>query len=174
MTNRAFLIIIGLAILVAFIGMIMTNIASDYATISLAWDMFDYGLRIGGFTGFIMLLINGTFIKTKYFRIAQGLFAFVVIGALLKILHWTSYSDLIIIVGVIGIALVYFFSFYKKPIKKRLDYLKLVWVLANYTFAILVFQHLIRREYTEVGNYLLWLVIIDFAVTGLKNKTLFR
>ena len=174
MNNRLFLSIIGLVILTSFIGIILTNISSESETIELGWNMFDYGMRIGSFVGLIMLLSNGTFIKTKYFKIAQGIISFVIIGALLKIMHWTEYANLIIIVGLIGIAICYFLHFSKKPIKKRLDYLKLLWVIVSYTFAILGFLHLINRDYAEIGNYLLWLTIIDFAITGQKNGTIFK
>ncbi|WP_299315995.1 hypothetical protein [uncultured Aquimarina sp.] len=174
MNNRLFLIIIGLGILSAFIGIIMTNLASEYEMIDLGWNLFDYGLRIGGFIGFFMLLSNGTFIKTKYFKIAQGIFAIVIIGVLLKIMHWTAYANHIIVVGLIGIATSYLLSFLKKPIKKRLDYLKLIWVITSYSCGILAFLHLIKREYAELGTYVLWLTIIDFAITGLKNGTIFK
>ena len=136
--------------------------------------MFDYGMRIGSFVGLIMLLLNGTFIKTKYFKIAQGMIAIIIIGTLLKIMHWTRYANLIIVVGLIGIALSYFLHFAKKPIKKRLDYLKLLWIIISYTFAILILLRLISRDYAEFGNYLLWLTIIDFAITGQKNGTIFK
>ena len=174
MNNKSFLIIIGVSILLAFIGITLTNIASENEMIELGSKMFDYGIRIGSFVGLIMLLINGTFIKTKYFKITQGLIAFIIIGALLKIMHWTEYANHIIIFGLIGIAILYFLHFSKKPIKNRLDYLKLIWVFVSYTVAILGFLHLINRDYKELGNYILWLTIIDFAITGQKKGTIFK
>jgi len=174
MNNRYFLTIIGLLIMLSFIGIILTNISSESETVELGWNMFEYGSRIGGFVGLIMLLSKGTFIKTKYYKIAQGIISFVIIGALLKIMHWTEYANLIVITGLIGIAMCYFLHFSKKPIKKRLDYLKLLWVFVSYSFAILGFLHIINRDYAEIGNYLLWLTIIDFAITGQKNGTIFK
>lgn len=174
MRNKLFLILIGIGVLTAFIGIITTNVSNEYETMDLGWNIFDYGLWISGILGFLLLISNGTFIKTKYFKITQGLIPFIIIGALLKILHWTSYDDYIIILGLIGIMIVYFFSFTKKPIKKRLDYLKLIWVIVSYTLGILSFLHLIKRDLTELGNYILWLAVIDFAVSGLKNGTIFR
>ncbi|GHC65741.1 GldL-related protein [Ulvibacter litoralis] len=174
MRNKLLLILIGLGILTVFIGIIVANITTDYETMDLGWILFDYGLWISGILGFILLVSNGTFIRTKYFKITQGIIAFIIIGALLKILHWTSYANLIIICGLIGIMIVYFLSFTKKPIKSRLDYLKLLWVLVSYTLGILSFLHLIRRDLTELSNYILWLAIFDFAVSGLKNGTIFR
>lgn len=174
MNNRLFLTIIGLVILSSFTGIILTNISSESETVELGWNMFDYGMRIGSFVGVIMLLSNGTFIKTKYFKIAKGIISFVIIGALLKIMHWTEYANHIIILGLIGIVICYFLHFSEKPIKIRLDYLKLLWLIVSYTFAILGFLHLINKDYAEIGNYTLWLTIIDFAITGQKNGTIFK
>ena len=168
------LILIGIGILTAFIGILTANITSDYETMDFGWSLFDYGLWISGILGFVLLVLNGTFIKTKYFKITQGLIALIIIGALLKILHWTSFADYIIIGGLIGIMIAYTLSFTKKPIKKRLDYLKLIWVIASYTLGILSFLHLISRDLIEVSNYILWLAVIDFAVSRLKNGTIFR
>ena len=172
--NRYFLIIIGLVIIISFIGIILTNTASESETIGLGWNMFDYGIRIGSFVGLIMLLLNGTFIKTKYFKIAQGIVVVIIIGVLLKIMHWTIYVNLVIVMGLIGIVLSYFLHFAKKPFKIRLDYLKLLWIIVSHAFAILILLRLIRRDYAEFGNYLLWLTIIDFAITGQKNGTIFK
>ena len=174
MRNKLLLILIGLGILTAFIGIVIANVTTDFQTAELGFSLFDFGLWISGILGFILLIVNGTFIKTKYFKIAQGVIAVIIIGALLKILHWTSYANLIIIGGLIGIIILYFLSFLKKPIKKRLDYIKLIWVIVSYTLGILSFLHLIKRDLTEISNYILWLAVIDFAVSGLKNGTIFR
>ncbi|MES2575249.1 MAG: hypothetical protein V4572_09925 [Bacteroidota bacterium] len=174
MNNRIFLIIIGIGILSSFIGITLTYTSSDYETIELGRTTFDYGLRISSLIGLIMLLYNGTFVNTKYFKIVQVIVALVIVGALLRIMHWIPYTDHIIIIGLIGIAISYFLSFLNKPIKKRLDYLKLTWVITTYTLASLILLHLINREYSELGTYILWLTIIDFAVTGQKNRTIFQ
>ena len=173
MRNKLLLILIGLGILTAFIGIIVEYVTTDFETAELGLSLFDFGLWISGTLGFLLLVLNGTFIKTKYFKIAQGIIAIIIIGALLKILHWTSYANLIIIGGLIGIMVLYFLSFVKKPIKKRLDYLKLIWVIVSYTLGILSFLHLIKRDLTEISNYILWLAVIDFAVSGLKSGKLF-
>ncbi len=173
MSNRIFLIIIGLSILTAFIGIILANTASENETIQLGSQMFDYGMRIGSFVGLILLMVNGTFVNTIYFKIVLGLNTYVIIGVLIKIMHW-SYADFILISGMISIASLYSFYFFKKPRKTRLDYFKLIWVFVSYTSVILGLMNMIELEFTKISNYLLWLAIIDFAVTKKKNGTLFK
>jgi len=56
-------------------------------------SMYFYGLRIGGMTGLILMLTNGTFIGTKNFKVAQAGVAIVVVGINLKILHWTAFAS---------------------------------------------------------------------------------
>jgi len=171
MKNKILLTTIGLGLLSALIGIIIVNLTSDYQIMDLGWNMFDYGIWVGLVSGFILLLINGTFIKTRFFKISQGFFALILIGAVLKILHWTTYSNLIMIIGIIGIIISYLLSFLKKPIKKRLDYIKLSWVIVGYTLSILSLMRIIRLELTELSNYILWLAIIEFSIIELKNKS---
>ncbi|CAL2081464.1 conserved membrane protein of unknown function [Tenacibaculum sp. 190524A02b] len=174
MNNRQFLISISLGVLSSFIGVIMTNMSSEEEMINLGWNMFDYGIRIGTFLGIIMLLSNGTFIKTKYFKISQGVFSLVIIGALFKIMHWTIYANHIIVTGLVVIMILYILSFLEKTIKKRLDYLKLIWVIINYVFGILVFLKFLKREYLVLGTFIIWLIIIEFLIIGLKNRTILK
>lgn len=132
--------------------------------------MFVNGLRIGGVIGFSLLLSNGTFIKTKYFKIALVIFAIVIIGVLLKILHWIPYANYIITLGISGVVITYFLSFLKKQTKKQLDYLKLIWVIVGFTISILGFSHFLKGEYEGLGIYILWVLIIDFVVTELISR----
>jgi len=174
MSNRAYLTITGISILVAFIGILLFNFSDELNTVERGWSMFDYGLRIGAFSGLVLMITNGTFIKTRYFKIAQGCIAIIIIGALLKILHWTTYANLIFVVGLLGIMTSYILSFIKKPIKKRLDYLKLLWVIVSYISGILVFLHIVSRDYSEIGTYIFWLVLIDFCYANLRNGKLLK
>jgi len=165
------LIIIGLVIsLVAFIGITFTeNIEAKY------W--LPRGLNIVEIAGFFMLLMNGSFIKTKYFRIAQGIVAMILIGALIKILHWKFYGvtgNLILTISFLGIMTTYFLSFLKKPIKKRLDYLKLAWVLTRYSIGTLIFLYMVSREYDIIPTILIWLAILEYCIKEYKNKRLFE
>jgi len=172
MNNLVLVLIIGGSLLCALVGGALIDAASAPETINLGWDLFDYGLRIGGLAGLFLLVKNGTFQKTKYFKIAQVISAVVIIGALFKIQHW-PFANGIVIIGLTGIAITYFVSFLKKPVKQRLDYLKITWVILNNALAVLTFLHLIKDDYAVMGNALLWGIIIDFVFTSWRNGTLF-
>ena len=127
--NLPYLIPIGVGLLIALGGFLASNF-SDYPE---AERWVTIGLWLSELVGFFMLFLNGTFIKTKYFRVVKGLISILFIGVIFKIMHY-GYSEYLIIGGFVGIILAYFFSFLKKPIKKRLDYFKLGWVITAYSY----------------------------------------
>ena len=154
MGNRTYLIIIGISLLIAFFGIVMANFSGESMMIEKGWDMFDYGLSIGALTGLVLMVGSGTFIRTRFYKIALACIAIILIGALLKILHWSPFANHIVVLGLLGIMISYSFSFVKKPIKIRLDYLKLIWVIVTYLSGILVFSHILDREYSDIGRYI--------------------
>ncbi|GAA3561424.1 GldL-related protein [Snuella lapsa] len=164
--NYVVLIIIGLVI--ALISFLVSKF--KYSPNTEFWT--NIGLAISEFSGFIMLIRNGTFIRTKYFRVFKGVFAIILIGALFKILHY-PYGNEIIVVGFAFAVLIYFFSFLNKPIRKRLDYLKLFWVVVAYTGGILRFLHIINDDYQILSSAIMWLAIIDYMKMERQKRRLF-
>tara|TARA_R110000868_G_C10833443_1_gene759546 strand:- start:163 stop:687 length:525 start_codon:yes stop_codon:yes gene_type:complete len=165
------IIIIGLVI--ALVSLVSMNLTDNLN----AGIWFERGLWIGQVAGFFMLVLKGTFIKTKYFRIFKGIMAIVIIGALFKILHWEFQGvngNLLLSIGFLGIMITYFFSFLNKPIKKRLDFLKLAWVITSYTVGILIFLHMIRRDYQIIASIIMWLAILDYSIMEKKKGKLFQ
>ncbi|WP_271784604.1 hypothetical protein [Aquimarina algiphila] len=130
------------------------------------------GLWITETVGFFMLLFNGTFIKTRYFKMVLGVMAVLLLGTVITIMHWPFHKP--IIVGCfVSILIIYILSFFKKPIYKRLDYLKLGWVIVWYTGAILDYLHIINDDYRVLTTVLMILAILDFVKIKMQNKTLF-
>ncbi len=166
--NLPYITIIGIGLIIALVGFLTSQLTDNYDAENWTY----IGLWISELTGFFMLLLNGTFIKSKYFRILKGVIAIIIIGALFRILHW-EYNRLIMTIGFIGIMLTYFFSFLNKPIKKRLDYLKLVWVIVAYTNAIFTYLHIIGDEYQVLSSAIMWLAIIDYMKTERQKRRLF-
>ena len=167
-------------IIIIIIGLVITLFAliSTFVTDNPEAENWLYrGLKIVEIAGFFMLVMNGTFIKTKYFRILKGIIAIILIGALVKILHWEFHGingNLILTIAFLGIMTTYFFSFLNKPLKKRLDFLKLVWVLTRYSIGILIFLHILGREYDIIPSIIIWLAILDYCIGEYKNKRLFE
>lgn len=167
--NLPFLTIIGIGLIIALGGLVAYKFTDYYE----GYDWMYIGLWISELAGFFMLLANGTFIKTKYFRYFKGVISIVLIAALLKILHY-SVSDTIMITGFIGLILIYFLSFIKKPIKKRLDYLKLGWVISAYSIGLLKYFHMVGDDYQILPSAIMWLAIIDYLKTERERRTLFQ
>lgn len=161
--------IIGVGILLALGGFLTSYISYS----SKAEDWMIIGLSIIELAGFFMLLLHGTFIKTKYIKIAQGIFAISIVGVLFTIMRW-PYGKLMLISGLIGIVIVYLLSFLKKPIKNRLDILKLAWVIVAFTNSILVYLHMIGDQYRILPSVLMWLAIIDYLKTEKERGRLFK
>ena len=172
MANRLLTALMAFGAIILIISLIVTQVSTDSGTIYKAWTMFGFGLNIGGLFGLIMLFINGTFIRSRYFRFVMISSSFIVIGAICKIESW-PYSTQVFIIGYIGILLSYFLSFLEKQNKKRLDYMKLSWVILSYSVYIFKLLDILKGDYKNVLTFLLWLIIIDFLIEGFLRRTLF-
>lgn len=111
--------------------------------------------------GMFFLLYMGTFIKTKYFRYSKLLFALLLVGALFKITNWFN-SDLFFIVGFLGILVMYVLSFIQKPFKNRLDYLKLAWITISIPYKLLIFFHLVGRDYGIITQIIMFFALLEY------------
>lgn len=146
---------------------------SAFTTVSDSDFLLTIGLWLIEVAGMFLLLRNGTFLKTRYSRIAMGLTALMIIGALFKIMHW-SFQNILLLIGCIGIVFSYLLYFVQKPIKKRLDYLKLAWVVIKYVGALFAINHIITTEYQILTLVLMILALMDYMLPKIKNKTLFE
>ncbi|WP_025665641.1 GldL-related protein [Aquimarina megaterium] len=167
-SNQTLTILIILGVLITLIGWFL----SSFTTIENSDFLFRIGLWLIEVPGMFLLLSNGTFLKTRYSRIAMGLTALMIIGVLFKIMHW-SFQNILLLIGCIGIVFSYLLHFVQKPIKKRLDYLKLAWVIVKYIGAILFLSHVIGKEYQILTTVLMILALMDYMLPRIKNKTLF-
>lgn len=109
--------------------------------------------------GAVFLLYNGTFIKTRYFNYAKGMFALVLLGMLFHIQHY-PYNRELFAIGWLGILFIYGLSFINKPIKKLLDFLKLFWVLTVIPRILFRFFHYPYQE--ELG--VISLILMSLAL----------
>lgn len=168
--TQILILIIGLSILIGTIGFTISQFPNNINHIAV--QMYSYGFIIGLASGLIMLLINGTLIKTRYFKFILVLMGSVLIGVLL-FLFSSLYGRVFILIGMIGIQIIYFASFLNKPTKKILDYLKVIWVLLSCTISLCTIFDLIEQQYSLITNFLLWFIILFFIIIEIKNKTLF-
>ncbi|AXT55384.1 hypothetical protein D1815_06290 [Aquimarina sp. AD1] len=166
--NQTLTILIILGILMSLTSVFLLN----FTSVANSDFLLTIGIWLIEMGGMFLLLHNGTFIKTVYSRIVMGMFVLILVGTVFKIMHW-PFNNMIIIVGCVGIVCVYVLHFTKKPIKKRLDYLKLAWVVLLYIGAILKLYHLIFGDYRILTVVLMILALMDYMLPKIKNKTLF-
>lgn len=158
--NQPYFATIIIGLLIALVGYWIEN----FTSMSTDWNWTNVGLWISETAGFFMLLMHGTFIRSKFFRYLKLVFPIMLISLVFKLMHW-PFADVLVITGLLGLILVYFLSFLSKPVKKRLDYLKLAWVLIVYFIGYLNYKHLIGDEYHILGSVFMWLAIIDYFKT---------
>ncbi len=77
----------------------------------------------------VFLIKEGTLIKKKLLaKLAFTCIVFIIISSLMKILHW-QYGNVLLLMGTLGIPVVYGIHFYQKEDRKLLDILKFIWVV---------------------------------------------
>ena len=159
--NRFLLGTIALLLLAALIGYLTS------ADINI--------LVIAQLLAIVMMLINGTFLKSSLFKFASFAIGLAILGTLFKILHWTG-ADELLVCSSIALFIVYVVYFILKQNKRRIDVLKVL-TLFSLLFTRLAFiLHFIPYEHKEkliaVNSAILWLTFLDFFYTARKDGVL--
>jgi len=165
MTNRIFLILICIGILIVVGGLFMLPF------FPFGEWILNLGLLIVNIFGLAMLLRNGSLTKTIYFNIILISLAIIIIGCLFKIMHWPG-SLILLPVGLLGVAIVYTFRFFHKKDKNRFDTLKWLWVITTYATSLCIIMRWVPRVLVIFPHSILLLTILYFASMCMKDKTL--
>lgn len=157
--NRTIVILIILFLLLGVLGELLF-----YLNISLFGNTTQTATAIGRIGGIILLLREGTLIKTKPFLVLVLLSHIpTLIGAMMKIMHW-PFANLILFIGLISAPVFYFLHFLKKPNKHLLDMLKMLWVVVCYIKVISLIRHLpLGRELALMEAILLLAIFTYFT-----------
>jgi len=129
----------------------------------------------------IIMMINGTFMKTKYYPVAVGAISLFGLGAIMKILH-LPIADQIIIAAFLLLIGTYIVHFFTKKSRVVLDSIKLIFVVAfivsrlvPYLLRLFHLHWVVLEDnpalYLAVESTL-WLAFGYFVFDGLKRKTL--
>jgi hypothetical protein len=126
--------------------------------------------------GILMILINGTFISTRYFKIALFFVMTIVLGMVMKIMHLPGATE-VLASSYILVWVTYFVHFIRKKGKTLLDILKVfmlfVFVIGP-PLAFLNFLSLETREYVLLINHIIFgITFLYFIKTGYSGKALF-
>lgn len=122
----------------------------------------------------ILMVANSSMLnELRFNRFFQALLILCGIGLVMKIVHWT-YGTEILMGSLLTAGLGYAYRFWEKPDKGLLDILKLVWVIVEIAEKIIRFNHLPGDQevsYLAGGIFLALLGV--FLYQGLREGWLF-
>jgi hypothetical protein len=169
MLNKFLMVLIVLVLLMALSQMLFPDTLINVASSAISLISIAENLAI------LMMLINGTFRKSKYFQYVYGVVGFLIVAVIFKILH-LPYADQLMSLPFLLVLFLYLLHFFSKPVKDHLDYLKLITVfLLSLTLALYALNFLSNEVTTNlemISRWILFLTFIDFVVMGIRRKTL--
>ncbi|MBL3657609.1 hypothetical protein [Fulvivirga sediminis] len=156
--NKPFITVIGVGLLLSLCGQLLAVTQNN-----IHWQKLTFlGLMVFETIGFFILLMNGTLIKSKYFRYVKVSIGILLLGALVRVLHLPD-ATYLAACSYLGFVVIYICSFINKPFRKRSDYLKLLWVFATFVEGILNFLHLGPYDFMVLSPAIMFLAIVDFV-----------
>ena len=162
---------VGIALLIGLLGYL------DYPAVASWHSVVGFIGGFGRLAGLIILLRHGTLLKRQSvaLRLLLALLGLLCIGMLLKVMHWPG-GHTTTLAGLGLVPLLYGVHFGKKPVRTRLDYLKLAWVILLSASLVCVFQHCFYKAELLFAQQLLFLILYaDFIyVTGRAERKLPR
>lgn len=125
----------------------------------------------GRLGGIILFTINFSFLKARpYIQLILGFLCLIIIGMLFKASHW-PYSKIIFYIGLYGIPITYIIKFIRKQSKKRLDFLKVMWVLSIFVKITFSINHWpFGEELFILENFLFVIMFSDFVYQSIKTN----
>lgn len=148
--------------IVILIGFLIAGISLFYNFIineGFSIDGYRIGTGIVQLAGMYLLIKSGTFIKTRFSKYARIGIAFILTGVLFKVLHYYG-SEIAIITGCAVILGFYTWSFIDKPLKKVLDWLKLLFAFVTLTTYISSVFHYTWGDYLPAPIVIMFFMII--------------
>jgi len=121
----------------------------------------------------VILIRNGTLLKTHpLYQLILFFFGIAIIGNLFKLQHW-PYSNVILVLGLLGIPIIYAIRFIKKQNKNALDLLKFIWVTVLFIGELFRIQHLPYSPGLRIiENMLLVIIFLYFSYQCIQvNET---
>jgi|GEM_PF-2814532 len=167
-------------LLLAAIGILVC-----FAAVAIIFPAFFlyYGLDGRNLLGFaeilalILMMLNGTFVQSPYFRISLFVGVGAIAGLALKILHLPG-ADETIMLSFSALPILYLIHFLSKKSKDLLDVLKLVTVFSFFIGAELIAFHIFStdsRFVVSIGRHvILASTFVTFLFRAIIARTLFR
>lgn len=159
-------------ILVALIAIVLIMAVIDYFSPGIFQS--DYLARhaliaIAQNLALITLLINGTLIETRNFKVILIAIGGTILGAIMKIMHFPG-ADGTIIISNVMVLIAYSSHFSFKQNKQALDFLKLLSVILLFgPGAMYTLDKAFTREILFTGNIVLAITFIYFLITNRRT-----
>lgn len=162
MMNRLLIGAVGLFLILGIVG--LATPVNGWLT-RYAYDL----ITVAEDIGLIVMLINGTFISTRLYKIALFFFGLMIVGILFRILHLPGGDELSTYPFAVIFCL-YAAHFWNKSPKRRVDILKLIMLTGFLLLPPVVILHMISEETREtlqlISNVLFWITFLDFLYTS--------
>ena len=158
--NRALIAIVLfiIVVIVSLIGLFVSQ--SALAQFLSSYRINFYLLNIANIIGISLLAKTGSIFKTIYWKRISLFFSLAIIGLLAKMQHWEIAAPLLII-GALGIGIIYLIWFIKKQLHQYLDWLKLSWVLSFVSIKVLVLLHYLDNDFSSLSLMIIFLSCIE-------------
>jgi hypothetical protein len=156
------IIVLGLLAIVFGLLLFFIPPLSDYGVLIMA-----SGQTLAEWTGLILLVLNGTIMKTKYwnYMVAGGLL--LVLSAFFMILHLPGAYGLMF-VGLVFIEVIYTIRFIQRRYTSPVDWMKYIWTGAWYSATIFIVFRDWSADWWYVSDILFWVTISMFVIQILK------
>jgi hypothetical protein len=160
MNNQLNLLIIGVGIVIAVVG---CGLLLNPALMSIGYSLIQKGVGFAVLFTIALLLRNGTFMYSRYFKVMNLMIAVVICGALLRILH-VSGANILFLAACAGIIIIYTAWFVvKKKQHLSLDILKLLWAITFFAASDFKLNHwLYAGTLSNIADILLLLALANY------------
>ena len=156
MNNKTTILFTGTLLIIGLLGEVLGIRQFGYYT--------QLAIGLGRLGGIILLLQQGTLIKTRpFFQLILFFLGIATVGALFTIQGW-PYNNIILVTGLLGVPTIYTIRFIKKQDKERLDFLKILWVSIFYIGTTFKLEHWpLGKELISIEGFLFLIMFLDFA-----------
>lgn len=144
------LVIIGLVLIL--IGMMTVPLSSNPQ-----FTLLNIGMNLLLIGGTMILINNGKFKFTSFYRFIYPAIALCIVGVLLKLQHWPT-ADIIICIGLSGLPIIYGAYMFKfSKYRSTTSWLKFVFVFSFFISKLCLLMH---WSYADLFSYITFLTLI--------------
>jgi len=169
--NKFFIGVVAVFLVLAATGF---SFSSDWRF----WGSYSEGFLSGGeIVAIFIMLANGTFLKTRYFRSSWLVLAIFSAGVVLQFLD-SPVAQKVKQSAFLILFVLYAVHFIVKTPKGHLDILKLLTAFFFLTPTALILFRIVPERFEvpllTMGHAIVWITFVDFLVTEFLTKRLFR